>query len=488
MKMTRPLELFIESGGTRWDDVMVLRIAGREAVSQPFSYEIDVVMQDAAADLEGRAAPGLDVTIVFELDGVETRRVHGALGRVTDHLDVNDEHRTYRLTVHPRVHRMNLIETQEILLDLTIPAIIQRKLDMHGFQPEDYELRLLGTYDVREIVTQFGETDLAFITRLTEHVGISFYFEHESGVDKIVFTDHPGGFSSVPEHEEAAFHGRGETMGVYGLSIVHEAIPARYFVQDYNYRTPLLDPTGSFEIDANGDGGVVEYGSHVKSPDEAARLAQVRAEERLCRRDVYHAKSTHQPASAGRRLAIVDHPRLRQKEELLIVEIEIEGNFPVELERGKPVFVNRFQAIPAGVVFRPLRRTPKPRMHGFVTGVVQPGPEGEIGGVARLTDDGRYTVQIHFDTAVRGQQKASHPVRMAQPFAGHGNSMHFPLLPGTEVIIGFANGDPDRPLIVGALPNPVSPTTIVAKEAHTHRIKSSQGVVIEFGNTVPGRS
>jgi len=487
--MTRPLELFIESDGRRWDGVFIGKISGREAISQLFSFDVDLVLIDALVDLDQCAVVGLDVSIVFELEGVEVRRVHGLIARVIDKLEMPGDHRGYRLTIQPRLVRMSLIETQEIFLDLSIPQIIERKLEMHGFVPRDYELRLLAAYAPREMVVQYGETDVAFLARLTEHLGISFFFEHESGIDKVIFTDHPAGFSRVEGGDEALFHGRGETMGVSELHLVKEMIPARYFVQDYNYRTPLLDPTGSFEADPNGDGGVVEYGSHVKSPEEATRLAQIRAEERVCRRNVYRAKTTHLPTSAGRRLTLLDHPRLDPRQDFLVVEIEHDGHFPlVGGESDKPIFQSRFSAITSDIAYRPPRRTPKPKMYGFVTGVIQPGPQGEIGGVAKLTDDGRYTVQVHFDTAVRGQQKASHPVRMAQPFAGHGNSMHFPLLPGTEVVLAFANGDPDRPIIVGALPNPVSPTVVVDDEAHTHRIRSSQGVVIEFGNTVPGRS
>jgi type VI secretion system secreted protein VgrG len=210
----------------------------------------------------------------------------------------------------------------------------------------------------------------------------------------------------------------------------------------------------------------------------------------MSRKRVFSGKAGRMTLSAGRRFELLGHPRLDASEDLLVTEVDHEGEFPLMgQEKASGVgYRATFRAISAAVLHRPQRRTPRPRMVGVVTGVIQPGPAGEIGGVAKLTADGRYTVQLHFDTAPAGQQKASHPVRMAQPFAGHGNGMHFPLLPGTEVLIAFANGDPDRPVIVGALPNPVSPAPVVADEAHTHRIRTSQGVVLEFGNTVPGRS
>ena len=43
---------------------------------------------------------------------------------------------------------------------------------------------------------------------------------------------------------------------------------------------------------------------------------------------------------------------------------------------------------------------------------------------------------------------------MAQPYAGTDHGMHFPLHKGTEVLLTFIDGDPDRPIIQSAVPNP----------------------------------
>lgn len=488
MESSHVLSLHIEADGAPWEHVKVQRLAGREAISQLFAFELDVVC-DEEHELPEQAYPGAEVTLVFELDGRELRRVHGMLGPIRDRLEASDPRRTYRLRLVPRAFRLTLVETQEVFLDLTVPQILARKLEMHGLGAADVELRLLGTYAPRELVVQYGESDLAFISRLAEHLGISFFFEHEGGHDKLVLTDHAAGFRPVLGFEAVPFRPRGEAVDVFSLEVTTDLLPGTYFIQDYNYRTPKLDLTGQHVAQPERDGGIVEYGSHVKSPDEAARLAQIRAEERLARERVFEGKSSRPTLSAGRRVALLDHPRLAQREELLLVEVEHEASFPLFGEAGAAAhgYRNTFRAIASSVVFRPARRTPKPRIPGVVTGVVQPGPGGETGGIARLDGEGRYTIQLHFDTAQPGQQKASHPVRLAQPFAGEGNAMHFPLLPGTEVLVAFANGDPDRPVIVGAMPNPTSPSAVVADEAHTHRIRSSQGVIIEFGATVPGR-
>jgi type VI secretion system secreted protein VgrG len=280
------------------------------------------------------------------------------------------------------------------------------------------------------------------------------------------------------------FRPRGGTGDIHALSVVTDLAPTSYIIQDYNYRTPLVDLSACFEIESGNGGGIVEYGSHVKTPEEAERLARIRGEERACRQRVYEGKGGAVALSAGRKVTLKEGPRLPGPEAMLLVEVAHEATIPLfDEEKGhKASYSNTFRAIPASVPFRPERRTPRPRIAGLVTGIIQPGPGGETGGVARLDAEGRYTVQIHFDTTDPGEQKASHAVRLAQPFAGANYGMHMPLRPGTEVVLAFANGDPDRPLIVGALYNATSPSPVVAATATKHQIKSSSGAVFELGS------
>ncbi len=488
MQPAKSLSVYLETDGERWPGIGVRRVTGHEAVSDLFSFTVHVAVP-AADDLGAHAVNGGAISVVFERDGLDLRRVHGIITSISDALDDSGDYHTFELQIAPHAFLLSLVEIQEVYLDATIPEVLKQKLEIHGLGPDEFEMRLVETYPKREIVVQYGESDLAFIRRLAEHVGISFYFEHNGKTDKWIFTDHAAGFGRAENAGTVKFHPRGEALGVYTLRMRTALIPGSFFVQDYNYRAPLLDPSGQFTVDAGAPGGIVEYGGHVKTPDEAAWLAKVRGEERLTRKRVYAGKSAVVELGAGSQTKLVDHPRLADGAQLLILQVDHEATFPLfgESTTDTASYRNTFEAIPAEVVHRPARRTPKPRMPGVVTGIIQPGPSGEVGGVAKLTADGRYSVQLHFDTAQRGQQKASHPVRMAQPFAGQGNGMHFPLLPGTEVLIAFANGDPDRPVIVGALPNPVSPTPVVDAEARTHRIVTSKGVTIEFGSHNSGQ-
>ena len=145
---------------------------------------------------------------------------------------------------------------------------------------------------------------------------------------------------------------------------------------------------------------------------------------------------------------------------------------------GAAPWANHFEAIPSDVPFRPERITPLPKIHGLLNAVVNGAIRGDY---AELDDAGRYRLRMSYDRSGRIDLGATHPVRMMQPHAGAGYGMHFPLRPGIEVLVGFVNGDPDRPVIVGTAPNPItsSPVEQSNQTQNVLRTGSNNEVVIE---------
>jgi len=470
----------LESSDFPCDHVQIHTVKGREVISRLSSFEVEIVSTDPDEPTAEQIA-GAEVTIVLSKEGAELRRIHGIVVEVDGMLETEVDTRVYRLRVAPRAHRLTLVETQEIYMDLSVPEIILQKLELVGLSGPDVDLRLQGTYPKLEFVVQYKETDLAFVSRIAEHVGISFFFEHDDGrdLDRIVLTD--GAFAKIEGRPTAQFQPRGERCEVYHLEEKTRLIPANYVLQDYNYRTPALDLTASHVSAAGYGGGVVEYGAHFKTPEDGLALAKIRAEEREAARHVYSGRSDVCELRAGGRFTLEGHAR-REGLDLLVVEVDHELVQATTIHGGQQGerYVSSFRAIDAGLTYRPPRVTPRPRIHGLITGVVEQEPEVAAGHFAKLDVQGRYTIKFLFDTAPAGQRKASRPVRMIQPHAGPDYGMHFPLKPGIEVLLGFVDGDPDRPLIVGAVPNPETPSPVTRANSLANRIKTVSGIELEM--------
>ena len=477
----------LESSDFSTEDVEVRELRGREAISKLFSFHVDIVCFDENG-LDTAQMLGAGVSIVFEQGDVEVRRVHGMVAEVTDRLETESEWRSYRLWIVPRVWRSTLVETQEVYLDTSVPDLIQQKLALVGLSGEDVEMRLLGSYPVRELVVQYKETDVTFVSRLAEHLGICFFFEHDGGTDKIVFSDEGSGFRPLPDAEVLPFRPRGEKVDVYEVESRSRAFPASFAMQDYNYRTPLVDLTSVFEAQDGFGGGVVEYGAHYKTPGEGAALAKRRAEERQVENQDFTCKSDIAQVAAGGRFRLSGHARLEDAE-LLVTDVEHFVRQTVKMAGAggeEQPYRNTFRAVSAALPYRPPRATPRPRIHGVLTAIVEPNPGGDIGESARIDPEGRYTVKFYFDAGdVSGRQKNSRPVRMVQAHSGPRYGIHFPLKPGIEVLIVFVDGDPDRPMIVGSVPNPVTPSPVVEEVNLMNRIETASGLIIEMRDAVP---
>ena len=97
-------------------------------------------------------------------------------------------------------------------------------------------------------------------------------------------------------------------------------------------------------------------------------------------------------------------------------------------------------------------RPPRPRRaprHVTETATVV-GPRGEEIYTDRF---GRVKVQFHWDRDGDWDEHSSCWVRVAQPWAGAGYGFEFVPRVGMEVVVSFVRGDPDRPVILGALYN-----------------------------------
>ncbi|MBI2899869.1 MAG: type VI secretion system tip protein VgrG [Planctomycetes bacterium] len=453
---------------------------GTEAVSRPYRFDLELISTKADIDSEAliekpaflRVKRGLPSKRLFEL------RIHGALSsfRLCDRQPDRQSNLFFCTAVLvPRFWKLSLSHQNRVFLDKSVLEIVEEVLKENGFEGKDYEFKTVGTYPKREYVVQYAESDLDFVSRLLEHDGLFYIFKQEDDHEKVVFSDDPTAYLPIEIEDTLPYRagpGPAPVLGpetwflpeiVPSFSATRSLIPKKVVLRDYNYRTPTTELKVEQEIVPKGFGTVYEYGPNVKTQGEGKSLAKVRAEEWKCREVVYRGASTGRAFGAGSIFKLSEHYRDDFNRKYVLTEVCHHGKQIVSLGGPAPIvaeYRNEFACIPSDQVFRPERQTPKPRMAGATTAWVDDSCDSEY---AELDEMGRYHVRLPLDLSGRDKATASHPVRMAQPYAGPDYGIHNPLHKNAEVLLTHVNGDPDRPIIASAVPNPDTASPVVDK-------------------------
>lgn len=448
----------------------VVRVEGAEELSKPFGFTVTITRSGESPSLD--EVIGGDVAVVVTIDGIERRRFAGMVREARRRV-ARDGRTTIDLELAPRMTRAAFVTNVRVHVGERASEIVRQRLSLIGLADEDVDTRVSALAEARDITIQYRETDLDFVSRLLEADGVAYYFLHEPHGDVLVMTDSLSGFESLPEPIQ--YRDRGERLDVFEAEEIRRLVPRTFVCRDYNYRTPTLLLTSERVIREEGDlGGVFEYGLFVKTIDDANVAARRIADAHLARRDELRAESTLAALAAGLRVRLEGHPT--RSDELLVTRV----HHTLQIVGGEATYHNAFTAIPAARMPCPARTTPAPRIHGLVHAVVQTDAAGTIGKYAKIDGDGRYWVKFRFDPSANDAQATSCPVRMIQASAGAGYGVHFPLRPGVEVLVAFIGGDPDRPIIVGAAPNAITPSPVTQSNSTKNRIRTASGAMIEL--------
>ncbi len=472
----------LESADFPFEGLQIARLDGYEKLQGMFSFDLDMTQVGTSVDLRATASAmlGQRATLVFERQGETVRKIHGMISEIEEGIDPRVdkglEAGAFRVKLVPRVFQSTLLHVHEVFLDKTIPEIITEKLSRVGLAVgDDVELRLAGNYPKREFVVQYKETDFAFITRLAEYYGLTYFFEHEGSVDKMVFVDLQSAFETIDPH--AITSGEGDHV-IKELKSNSRCVPAARAVSDYNPVNPPLDLQQRADVPGGFRGGVIELVSKYKTQEQGTPLSGLRAEETESHRVLLRGVSGSPSFRAGAIVPLSDAPTLEDPTMLLTsVHHSITQQAGLLGTESAEAYQNKFRATRGKTQFRPELATTRPRVHGVVTAFIEEYLDS--GQYAVLDDRGRYWVRFEFDA---GEHPVKHslPIRMIQPHAGPSYGMHLPLKRGTEVMVAFLDGDVDRPVIVGAIPNELTQSPVNRSNYQINKLlKTETGIVIE---------
>ncbi|WNY86918.1 type VI secretion system tip protein VgrG [Leclercia adecarboxylata] len=447
----------------------VLAFEGDEALSRPFRYRIEFTSADHAISKEMMLMKAASLTLQAPVDqgyGIKIQQpVRVIQGVVTglERLGTSKDETRYAVTLEPRLALLDRSHQNAIYQDMSVPQIVEKILrERHSMRGQDFLFSLTREYPRREQVMQYGEDDLHFITRLLGEVGIWFRFTTDTrlNIDVVEFCDSQQGYEkglTLPSVPPSGQHSQG-VDSVWGMESHHNVVQKQVSTRDYNYRqatedmNTLVDATRG---DATTYGNAYHYADNYltpgspydrnPAPESGAFYARIRHERYLNGQTQTRAITSCPVLSPGMLLNVTGGYEVAEVFARGVVITAMHSH-----ARRDEDFGVRFDGIPDSpdFCFRPAPGC-RPVMAGTLPARVTSTTENDTYG--HIDKDGRYRVNMLFDRDNWETGFESLWVRQSRPYAGDTYGLHLPLLAGTEVAIGFEDGNPDRPYIAGVL-------------------------------------
>ena len=447
------------------DTVNVLSFEGEEEISNLFEYKIDLVSDDP--ELDSSKILNNAATFIINRGDEDPINIHGIISHI-EQFGRTSDYVFYRAILVPQIWRLNLVFQNEIYQHTDIEKVIEMMMEDIGLTGQDFKIELKNKYPKKEYIVQYRETNLNFLQRRLEHFGIYYYFDHKGDKDVVVFTDSNSKLSSIPIDDSIGYNINkdplSEKESISEITCKEKVVTGMVQLKDYNYMFPEKQLMAQSQIDGKYPGLYYDYGDDFENENDGELLAKVRNQEFLCGSKIFFGKSDCRYFSAGYKFKLEKHYRESWNGEYIITKVVHKGNqqglFGLLPQTSKVLatYENNFTAIPSDIEYRPSRKTLIPKISGIMSAKIDSGSGDEY---AFIDDHGRYRAKMLFDISDKSDGEATPPLRLSQGYSGAGYGMHFPNHAGTELLWACVDGNVDRPIGLGTVPNPsnASPST-----------------------------
>ncbi|MEM5299473.1 type VI secretion system tip protein VgrG [Burkholderia sp. JPY481] len=474
MSMVSPLQAYELKLAPHPAPFSVLKFSGVDQVSQLYKYEIEFTSPVAGIPMDqvlGRPArfaiePGdPDIDYLRKMFGENAGRfsarppAHTIHGIVTqfDEFDTSVDETRYRVVLEPKLADLDRGVTSRLFQKQSVEEIITDTLRHYGYRSGvDFVFQLRGQYKRHEYVTQYHETTFRFIQRLCAREGMWFRWDQKKDRAMIVFGDDLDAYArkqrTVPLRRDSGL----ESVGADAITSLERRtrrVTEAVRLHDYNHRqagVSLLVEENTVRGDSTTNGVDYHWGEHYETPEEGQRIAQLRHEAHLAAQVAFTGTGNPFWLEAGEVMSIHPNPA-DARHGIFVTSVKSRG-------ARDHAYQVTFEGIPSDRVWRTsMTSISRPAIDGILPArVTSPGNYK----YAYLTEQGWYVIVLPFDLDQWSPGGTSRPVRFAKPYSGDGYGHHFPLIDGAEVAIVFTAGDPDRPVIIGAMHDSLHPDVV----------------------------
>ncbi|ACM36988.1 MULTISPECIES: type VI secretion system Vgr family protein [Rhizobium/Agrobacterium group] len=449
------------------DQLLPERMTVEEGVNRLFEITLSVRAKREAVKPEELIGKLVDVSLEirqgeFDEGGVR-RPFNGLVTNLSEGPPVTRGLRSYTLTIRPQFWLLSRRSDCRIWQNMTSMQVLETLLSEHGLPAAAYA-PLHKAPPAREYSVQWNETDLDYLLRRFEEDGLFYWFEHEVGVHRIKVSDSKVAWSQPSASAEGVEKVR-LAQGSSDRNHINEwmrqfaFIPGQRAGADWNFETPSTVPLNVtpslIQMPGAAKRELYEYPARISDVKEAEQAETFRMQAVEADHERVTGKSNVRFLEAGRRFTPYEEPHPEhQYEEHVITSIThwvVDRSY--ETTENDPEYRNEFEAIPSRVPLTPHRDTKRPHIEGAQVAIVA-GPSGEE---IHTDQYGRIKVWYPWDRRAKKDGSDTCWIRVNQAWGG--GTWGAQVIPriGMEVMVSFVDGDPDRPLVIGVVPNPKNP-------------------------------
>ncbi|MDO3378195.1 type VI secretion system Vgr family protein [Geoalkalibacter halelectricus] len=467
----RRARLHLRVGGL---DLPALSLEGKEKLSQPFRYQVELL---APADLHGAELLGREARI--EILGPDGRKrticgIATACEEVSRHPGGRPR---LSLSVESVLARLRMQRDTRLFLQHSLPEILAKVLASHGIDESRYQLRLSRGYPVRPWTLQVEESDLDFLARLCAAAGIFYWSEVDDEHERLCFCDHNAQVPELPGAPLRYVPGAGleaRAGGVHALSARRSLTAQAFQVLDRSRANSAQGLAAHAALGAAEGPTQTHFAPGAGEPQEAQDCARLLAEQAGAQSFALEAQTDVADLACGRIIALAAESFAPGSSgDYLVTGLALRLSQPAGQQAAGAdlAFSSTATLIRRETPFRPLQ-PPRPEIPFTFSARI----EGQ-GTEAHLDEQGRAWARAHFDQSASPHVQASIPLRRLSPHGGapaeQATGLHLPLHEGAEVLLSCLNNDPDRPVLIGALSNPATPSPVTGANRSQNILRSA---------------
>ncbi|WP_105421606.1 type VI secretion system tip protein TssI/VgrG [Neorhizobium sp. T25_27] len=445
------------------DQLLPERVTIEEGVSSLFEIKLSARAKKPTVKPEELIGRLMDVSVEVqqgEGEGGVRRPFNGLVTELNEGPPVTRGLRSYSMVLRPQMWLLSRRSDCRIWMDKTAIDIVETLFSEHGIPAPDTS-GIVTPPPPQHYSVQWNETDLAYLTRRFEEDGLFYWFSHEDGKHKLHVGDNASSWlgpspSAQGEGRVRLAQGSSDRNHINDWSRRYSYVPGQRAGADWNFETPRMVPgtmTPSLvQMPEAIKRELYEYPARISTVAQAERAEKLRMQASEADHDRVSSSSTSRILEVGRRFTPyeVAHPDHVYEEHVVTKMTQKVVDRSYETNTNEPEYTNTFEATPSRVPMTPHRETRRPRIEGTQVAIVA-GPAGE-----EIHPDqyGRIKLWFPWDRKAKKDGSDTCWVRVAQNWAGSAwGGQVIPRI-GMEVMVAFIDGDPDRPLVTGVVPNP----------------------------------